>query len=117
MADFPELFSIRGKTALVTGGTRGIGLMIAEGYLRAGARVYISSRKQQACTETQAWLSQYGEVHAIACDVSSEQQCAALIDAVTERESALDVLVNNAGATWARPSTSFPTPAGTKFWP
>ncbi len=108
MTDFSELFSIRGKTALVTGGTRGIGLMIAEGYLRAGARVYISSRKQQACTEAQAWLSQYGEVHAIACDVSSEQQCAALIDAITERESALDVLVNNAGATWGASFDEFP---------
>jgi NAD(P)-dependent dehydrogenase (short-subunit alcohol dehydrogenase family) len=106
--DFAELFSISGKTALVTGGTRGIGYMIAEGYLRAGARVYISSRKQEACTQASERLSQLGEVHAIACDVSSEEQCAALIDAIGESEPALHILVNNAGVTWGTSFDAFP---------
>ena len=66
---FPELFSVAGKTALITGGTRGIGYMIAEGYLRAGVRVYISSRKPDACELAQQELSQFGEVHAIPADV------------------------------------------------
>ncbi|WP_431972014.1 SDR family oxidoreductase [Nocardia sp. bgisy134] len=105
---FPEIFSVAGKTVLVTGGTRGIGYMIAEGYLRAGARVYISSRKQDACDEARKALSQYGDVHAIACDVSSEQQCRALIDAIAAREPGLHVLVNNAGASWGAPFDEFP---------
>src|SRR5262245_9616959 len=85
--------------------------MIAEGYLRAGARVYISSRKNQACLEAVDTLSEHGEVHAIACDVTSEQQCRTLIDTVAERESHLDILVNNAGATWGSGFDDFP-PSG-----
>lgn len=108
MSDFADNFSVRGKTALVTGGTRGIGYMIAEGYLRAGARVYISSRKEQACHDAQQQLSQFGDVIAVACDVASRDQCAALIDYVAQRESALDILVNNAGATWGSSFDAFP---------
>ncbi|WP_199253424.1 SDR family oxidoreductase [Mycolicibacterium mengxianglii] len=105
---FPDLFSIAGKTALITGGTSGIGLMMAEGYLRAGARVYICSRKPQACQSAQDYLSEFGDVHAIAADVSDEDQCRTLIDAVGARESALHILINNAGATWGAPFDSFP---------
>ncbi|MCZ4586359.1 MULTISPECIES: SDR family oxidoreductase [Rhodococcus] len=108
---FPELFAVSGKTVLVTGGTRGIGYMIAEGYLRAGARVYISSRKEAACAEAAKRLSEHGEVHAIPCDVTSEEQCAALIDALGAREPSLHVLVNNAGATWGAPFDEFPDSA------
>jgi NAD(P)-dependent dehydrogenase (short-subunit alcohol dehydrogenase family) len=100
---FPELFSIAGKTALITGGTSGIGYMIAEGYLRAGARVYISSRKPEACRAAREQLSEFGEVDAIPADVSSEGQCRALIDEVGTRADALHILVNNAGATWGEP--------------
>jgi NAD(P)-dependent dehydrogenase (short-subunit alcohol dehydrogenase family) len=105
---FPELFSVSGKTALITGGTSGIGLMIAEGYLRAGVRVYISSRKADACAAAQERLSQFGEVHAIPCDVSREDQCADLIGQVSAREDKLHILVNNAGATWGAPFDEFP---------
>jgi NAD(P)-dependent dehydrogenase (short-subunit alcohol dehydrogenase family) len=95
-----ELFSVAGKVVLVTGGGRGIGYMIAEGFARAGARVYIASRKAQACEEAAARLTEVGEVHSLAADVADEAQCRALMDAVAERETGLHVLVNNAGATW-----------------
>jgi NAD(P)-dependent dehydrogenase (short-subunit alcohol dehydrogenase family) len=111
---FPELFSVQGKTALVTGGSRGIGYMIAEGYLRAGARVYISSRKADACQQAEKELSRFGEVHAIPSDVSSEQQCQALVGEIAERESALHILVNNAGAAWGAEFDEFPDAAWDK---
>lgn len=105
---FPELFSVSGKTALITGGTSGIGLMIAEGYLRAGVRVYISSRKPEACRRAQELLSPLGDVRAIPADVSNEDHCRELIAAVGSQEQALHILVNNAGATWGAPFDSFP---------
>ncbi|MCG5433953.1 SDR family oxidoreductase [Mycobacterium sp. MYCO198283] len=108
---YPELFSVAGKTALITGGTSGIGLMIAEGYLRAGAKVYVSSRKPDACTAAAERLSEFGEVYAIPADVSTEDGCRALIDEVGTRESALHILVNNAGATWGASFESFPPAA------
>ncbi|HEU4363153.1 MAG TPA: SDR family oxidoreductase [Mycobacterium sp.] len=108
---FSELFSVAGKTALITGGTRGIGYMIAEGYLRAGARVYISSRKADACQQAEQELSQFGEVHAVPADISREDDCRALIDAVAAREERLHILVNNAGATWGAPFDEFPAAA------
>ena len=107
----PDLFSVSGKTALITGGTSGIGLMIAEGYVRAGVRVYLSSRKPAACSAAAEHLSQFGEVHAIPADVSREDACRDLIDQVGSREPALHILVNNAGATWGAPFDSFPAAA------
>ncbi|MGV9853470.1 SDR family oxidoreductase [Streptomyces sp. NPDC003442] len=108
---FPDLFSVRGKTALVTGGSRGIGYMIAEGLLRAGARVYISSRKTEACAQAEKELSQYGEITAIPADVSNEEECRALVDEVQSREPALHILVNNAGTTWGTSFDDFPDKA------
>ncbi|MET0897433.1 MAG: SDR family oxidoreductase [Mycobacterium sp.] len=105
---FPDLFSVSGKTALITGGTSGIGLMIAEGYLRAGVRVYISSRKPDACRSAQEYLSEFGDVRAFPADVSLEDECRSLIEAVGAREEAVHILVNNAGATWGAPFDSFP---------
>jgi NAD(P)-dependent dehydrogenase (short-subunit alcohol dehydrogenase family) len=102
-----DLFSIAGKTALVTGGSRGIGLMIAQGYVEAGARVYISSRKADVLDEVAAELSKVGECHAIAADLSSEAECRRLAEAIAARESSLDILVNNAGATWGAPLEQF----------
>jgi NAD(P)-dependent dehydrogenase (short-subunit alcohol dehydrogenase family) len=102
-----DLFSIAGKTALVTGGSRGIGLMIARGYVEAGARVYISSRKADVLDEVAAELSKVGECHAIAADLSTEAECRRLAEAIAARESSLDVLVNNAGATWGAPLEQF----------
>jgi NAD(P)-dependent dehydrogenase (short-subunit alcohol dehydrogenase family) len=95
-----ELFSIAGKTAVVTGGSRGIGLMIARGFVEAGARVIISSRKADVCDEVAAELSKVGECEAIPADLSSEAECRRLAEAVAARLPSLDILVNNAGATW-----------------
>jgi NAD(P)-dependent dehydrogenase (short-subunit alcohol dehydrogenase family) len=106
-----ELFSVAGKTALITGGTSGIGLMIAEGYLRAGVKVYISSRKPDACAAARDRLAAFGEVHAIPADVSDVDQCRALIDEVATREDRLHILVNNAGAVWGEPFDTFPLEA------
>ena len=98
-----DLFSIHGKTAVVTGGTRGIGLMIAEAYVRAGVKVYVSSRKADVCAEVAAALSQHGECIGIPADLSTEGECRRLADEIAAREDRLDVLVNNAGATWGAP--------------
>jgi NAD(P)-dependent dehydrogenase (short-subunit alcohol dehydrogenase family) len=103
-----DLFSIEGKVALVTGGSRGIGRMIARGYVEAGARVYIASRKQEACEETAAELSKLGTCVGLAADLGSEAGARALSDAIAARESALQILVNNAGANWAAPLAAYP---------
>ena len=102
-----ELFSIAGKAAVVTGGSRGIGLMIARGFVEAGARVIISSRKADVCDEVAAELSKVGECEAIPADLSSEAECRRLAEAVASRLSSLDILVNNAGATWGAPLDQF----------
>ena len=108
-----DLFSIAGKTALVTGGSRGIGKMIATGYVEAGAKVYVSSRKAQTCDELAAELSKFGECVALPADLSTESGCRALAIALAERETCLHILVNNAGNTWGAPSRSSTTPPGT----
>jgi NAD(P)-dependent dehydrogenase (short-subunit alcohol dehydrogenase family) len=102
-----DLFSIAGKTALVTGGSRGIGLMIARGFVEAGAKVYISSRKADVCEKVAAELSQTGECVALPANLSTEDECRRLADEVAAREGALHILVNNAGATWGAPLEEF----------
>jgi NAD(P)-dependent dehydrogenase (short-subunit alcohol dehydrogenase family) len=109
-----DLFSIAGKTALVTGGSRGIGFMIARGYVAAGAKVYISSRKQDACDRAAATLAAEGTCIPIAGDVSTEVGARALADAIAGRESALHILVNNAGANWGAPLAEYPDAAWDK---
>ncbi|MBA9004947.1 MULTISPECIES: SDR family oxidoreductase [Thermomonospora] len=109
-----DLFDLTGKVAVVTGGTRGIGMMMARGLLQAGARVHISSRKPDACAEAAKELSQYGEVNAIPADLSTEEECLRLAREVGEREQALHILVNNAGATWGAPLEEFPASAWDK---
>jgi NAD(P)-dependent dehydrogenase (short-subunit alcohol dehydrogenase family) len=104
---YEDLFSVKGKVALITGGTRGIGLMIAEGLLRCGARVYISSRKPDVCAEAEAALSKFGTCAAIPGDVSSVEGCKALADELGRREAHVDILVNNAGTTWSLPIDEF----------
>jgi NAD(P)-dependent dehydrogenase (short-subunit alcohol dehydrogenase family) len=103
-----NLFDIKGKVALVTGGSRGIGEMIAEGYVTNGVRTYISSRKAEACDATAARLSELGECISIPADLSSAEGIASLVDEIRRHESRLDILVNNAGATWGEPIESFP---------
>ncbi len=106
--DSGALFSVEGKSALVTGGSRGIGRMIAEGFVAAGARVYIAARKEDECRATAESLAKQGHCEAIQADLSSSDGVAALAAAVREREAALHVLVNNAGANWAAPFDEFP---------
>ena len=108
-----DLFSIDGKTALVTGGSRGIGLMIATGFVEAGATVYVSSRSADACDEAAATLSERGPGRAIALpadlsDFDEAERVAAALGAQTDR---LDILVNNAGANWGEPYETFPEAA------
>jgi NAD(P)-dependent dehydrogenase (short-subunit alcohol dehydrogenase family) len=108
------LFDIAGKTALVTGGSRGIGLMIARGYVEAGAQVYISSRKADVCDEVAAELSKIGTCTSIPADLSRDGECERLAAAVAQREPRLDILVNNAGATWGAPLADYPAEAWDK---
>jgi NAD(P)-dependent dehydrogenase (short-subunit alcohol dehydrogenase family) len=109
-----ELFDIEGKIAVVTGGSRGIGEMIATGFVSNGVKTYISSRKAEACDATAARLSEQGECISIPCDLSSMEGVRYLADAIAEREEKLDILVNNAGATWGEPLESFPESAWDK---
>lgn len=105
-----DLFSIEGKVALVTGGSRGIGEMISAGFLANGAKVYISSRKSDVCNATAARLMEEhgGECIALPADLSNLESIEGLASALAERESQLDILVNNAGATWGAPIDEFP---------
>ena len=103
-----NLFDISGKVALVTGGSRGIGEMIAEGFVANGVKTYISARKAQACDATAARLSEQGECISIPADLSTTEGVNALADDIRSRESQLDILVNNAGATWGAPIEEFP---------
>jgi len=104
--DTSTLFRLDGRIALVTGGSRGIGKMIAAGFLAQGAKVYISSRKAAACEEAAAELGD-GCI-ALPQDVATVEGCRALAGAIGEREGKLDILVNNAGAAWAAPFEEFP---------
>jgi NAD(P)-dependent dehydrogenase (short-subunit alcohol dehydrogenase family) len=108
------LFDLTGKNAVVTGGTRGIGLMIARGLLQAGATVWISSRKAEACEAARAELAPLGTVHAVPADLAQEAECVRLAAAVGEQTDRVDVLVNNAGATWGEPLATFPESAWDK---
>jgi NAD(P)-dependent dehydrogenase (short-subunit alcohol dehydrogenase family) len=102
-----DLFSIAGKTAVVTGGSRGIGLMIARGFVEAGAKVFVSSRKADVCEEVAAELSKVGECVALPANLATEDECRRLAGEVAAREERLDILVNNAGATWGAPWEDF----------
>jgi NAD(P)-dependent dehydrogenase (short-subunit alcohol dehydrogenase family) len=98
-----DLFDITGKRTVVTGGASGIGTMIARGYLQAGASVLIASRKEDSLKAAVEALSQHGEVDYVVADLADEEGCRSLGDAVAARWDSLDVLVNNAGATWGVP--------------
>jgi NAD(P)-dependent dehydrogenase (short-subunit alcohol dehydrogenase family) len=102
-----DLFSVRGKVVLITGGSRGIGEMIARGFAANGARVYISSRKAEVCESIAAELSLYGECIAIPADLSQLGEVDRLAAAVLAQEPKLDVLVNNAGAAWGETFETF----------
>jgi NAD(P)-dependent dehydrogenase (short-subunit alcohol dehydrogenase family) len=103
-----DLFSVEGKVVVVTGGTRGIGYMIAQGFVEAGARVIVASRNAEACAEAEASLAKLGSCVGIAADLSTEAGAIDFAAAVAEHEPAVDVLVNNAGANWGAPIEEFP---------
>lgn len=107
---FDDIFSIRGKVALVTGGSRGIGEMIAAGFLAAGARVYISSRKADVCDATAERLAKTygGTCISLPADLSQMSGIESLAARLAEKEDKLDILVNNAGAAWGAPIEAFP---------
>jgi NAD(P)-dependent dehydrogenase (short-subunit alcohol dehydrogenase family) len=104
-----DIFSLAGRTALITGGSRGIGLMIAKGFVERGVKVYISSRKAGVCDAAAAELSKDGGTCiSLPQDVSTVEGCKALAAAYASHESKLDILVNNAGAAWGAPFDDFP---------
>lgn len=105
-----DLFSIKDKVALVTGGSRGIGEMIAAGFLTSGAKVYISSRKAEVCDSTATRLSKEfgGECISIPSDLSTLDGVESLANTISSEESKLDILINNAGASWGAPIDEYP---------
>ena len=103
-----DLFSLKGRTALITGGSRGIGRMIAAGFLAQGARVYISARKAMVCDQTAIELSKHGFCVSLPGDVATVEGAKALAAEFAAREAKLDILVNNAGAAWGADFDEFP---------
>ena len=110
-----SLFSVNGKIALVTGGTSGIGYMIAQGLVKHGAKVYVASRKAEACANTAEALSAFGTCIGIPADLSTEQGCVDLVNEIQQREGRLNILVNNAGVTWGAPLEQYPADAWDKI--
>jgi len=103
-----ELFSVRGKVALVTGGSRGLGEMFARAYVENGVKVYISSRKAEACASLAEELSKFGTCIPLPADLSKMDEIERLAKEISARESKLDILINNAGASWGSPFAEFP---------
>lgn len=106
--DLDSMFSLTGRTAIITGGSRGIGRMITEGYVRAGVRTYITARKAESCRRTAEALSELGHCVPLPADVSTAKGVRALVTAYREHETSLDILVNNAGAAWGEAFDDFP---------
>ncbi|KAM7190714.1 hypothetical protein V8F20_009619 [Naviculisporaceae sp. PSN 640] len=115
-----DLFGVKGKVVLVTGGAKGLGRMISEGFVRNGCKVYISSRDAKACDSAAAELttsgsSSGGSAVSLPADLSSYEECKRLVSAISSREKKLHVLVNNSGATWGEPYDEYPDKAFTKL--
>ena len=103
-----EMFSVAGKTAIVTGGSRGIGKMIAEGFVENGVKTYITARKTEACEATAAELSVNGVCIALPADISTTSGRNLFVKAIKQREKKIDILVNNAGAAWGASFEDYP---------
>lgn len=103
-----KLFDLRGKVAVVTGGSRGIGAMIARGLVEEGVKTYITARGADALAETAEVLSQYGECIALPANLAEDEGLRGFVETVRAREDGLDILVNNAGASWGAPLDEFP---------
>jgi NAD(P)-dependent dehydrogenase (short-subunit alcohol dehydrogenase family) len=109
--DVGSLFKISGKTALVTGGSRGIGFMIARGYIEAGVKVYITARKAEACDAAAKQLSALGTCISIPADIGTADGRARVVGVISDAEDSLEILVNNAGASWGAPLEEYPDSA------
>lgn len=103
-----NLFNLKGKVALVTGGAKGLGAMITRGLVEAGVKVYISSRSADSCTAYAKEMAQYGECVALPADLTNMENISALAAKISENETQLDILINNSGATWGAPIGQFP---------
>ena len=103
-----NLFDVKGKTAIVTGGSRGIGAMIAEGFVRNGVKTYITSRKAEACNIKAKELSEFGECISVPADLTDMDEMNKLVSQIKEKEEKINILVNNAGAAWGAPFDDFP---------
>ena len=114
--DISSLFSVRGKVAVVTGGSRGIGAMIASGLVRAGCRVYITARKAAESDAKAAELSAFGECVSVPANLAAPGGVDQLMQVVEAREDRLHILVNNAGAAWGAPLEEYPLEAFDKLW-
>jgi NAD(P)-dependent dehydrogenase (short-subunit alcohol dehydrogenase family) len=104
--DLQKLFGLQGRVALITGGSKNLGRHMAEGFIAAGAKVYITSRKAADCEKTASELGP--NCIALPMDVSTVEGCRALAAAFAEKEAKLDILVNNAGAAWGAEFEDFP---------
>lgn len=110
-----DLFNLRGKTAIVTGGGQGLGAQIAEGFAEAGANVVLCSRKQETCVEKAQELASLGvEAIGLACDVTKQEDVDSLVEKVIQQFGRIDILVNNSGATWGTPAVDMPVEAWKK---
>ncbi len=106
--EIENLFSVAGKTAIVTGGSRGIGKMIAQGFVSNGVKTYITARKAEACLETAEELSATGSCIALPADLSSSEGRQAFVNEIKQREEVIHILVNNAGAAWGSSFDDYP---------
>jgi len=113
--DLNHLFSLQGKVALVTGGSRGIGRMITQGLLQAGAKVYISARNEEFCQQAATELSEFGQCIALPADVADPQSRNLLCESLQEAEPALNILINNAGTAWGADYEQYPESAFEKL--
>ncbi|WP_088007335.1 SDR family oxidoreductase [Indiicoccus explosivorum] len=110
-----ELFNLKGKTAIITGGGRGLGAQIARGFAEAGANIVLCSRKVEACEQTADQLEELGvKALALACDVTDPDDVRNVIERTMETFGAIDILVNNSGATWGAPAVDMPFDAWEK---
>jgi NAD(P)-dependent dehydrogenase (short-subunit alcohol dehydrogenase family) len=115
MMHVKELFDLSGKIAIVTGGGRGLGQQIAEGFAEAGANVVVCSRKEEACQEVSEKLKQIGvDSLALKCDVTNPDDIRNVVEKTVEKFGRIDILVNNSGATWGAPVDEMPLEAWQK---